>query len=64
MAIYSFLPPLHEVKFCGVPSCVFDKLRCALGEKRLRNTPLDEIDKGMLQHYILRYKSESKIRCC
>jgi hypothetical protein len=44
MAIYSFVPPL-EAKFCGVPSCVFDKLGCAMGEKSLRNTVLDSTRK-------------------
>jgi hypothetical protein len=38
MAMYSFVPPFREAKFCGVPSCVFDKLGCAAGEKRLRIT--------------------------
>jgi hypothetical protein len=28
----------REAKFCGVLSCVFDKLGCAAGEKWLRNT--------------------------
>jgi hypothetical protein len=36
----SFIPPFHEVKFCGVPSCVFDKLGCAACEEILRNTDL------------------------
>jgi hypothetical protein len=38
MAMYSFVSPFREATFCGVPSCVFDKLGCAAGEKRLRNT--------------------------
>jgi hypothetical protein len=33
MVMYNFLPPFREAKFCGVPSCVFDKLGCAAGEK-------------------------------
>jgi hypothetical protein len=33
MAMYSFVHPFREAKFCGVPSCVFDKLGCAAGEK-------------------------------
>jgi hypothetical protein len=37
---YILVPPFHEVKFCGVPSCVFEKLVCAAGEKRLQNTDL------------------------
>jgi hypothetical protein len=41
MAIYSFVPPFRKVKFCGVPSCVFDKLGCAAGEKSLWNTYLE-----------------------
>jgi hypothetical protein len=41
MDMYSFLSPFHEVKFYGVPSCVFDKLGCAMGEESLRNTGLD-----------------------
>jgi hypothetical protein len=40
MVTYSFVPPFREAKFCGVPSCVFDKLGCAAGEKSLRNTDL------------------------
>jgi hypothetical protein len=35
MAMCSFVPPFHEVKFCGVPSCVFGKLLCAAGEKKV-----------------------------
>jgi hypothetical protein len=53
MAMYSFLPPSHEAKFCGVPSCVFDKLGCAVGKKRLRNTDLGSafsIKKGADTH--------------
>jgi hypothetical protein len=34
MAMYGFVPLFREWKFCGVPSCVFDKLRCAAGEKK------------------------------
>jgi hypothetical protein len=41
MAMYSFLPPSRESKFCGVLSCVFDKLGCAAGGKRLWNIDLD-----------------------
>jgi hypothetical protein len=41
MAMYSFVPPFRKAKFCGVPSCVFDKLGCAAGEKRLRNTAIE-----------------------
>jgi hypothetical protein len=33
MAMYSFVPPFREVKFCGVLSCVIDILGCAAGEK-------------------------------
>jgi hypothetical protein len=33
MDMYSFVPPFREAKFCGVPSCVFDNLGCAAGEK-------------------------------
>jgi hypothetical protein len=40
MAMYSFVLPFREAKFCGVPSCVFHKLGCAAGEKSLRNTAL------------------------
>jgi hypothetical protein len=40
MVMYSFVPPFCEAKFCGVPSCFFDKLGCAVGEKSLRNTAL------------------------
>jgi hypothetical protein len=40
MAMYSFIPPFCEAKFCDVLSCVFDKVGCAVGEERLRNTVL------------------------
>jgi hypothetical protein len=33
MVMYSSVPAFREAKFCGVPSCVFDKLGCAAGEK-------------------------------
>jgi hypothetical protein len=33
VVMYSFVPSFREAKFCGVPSCVFDKLGCAAGEK-------------------------------
>jgi hypothetical protein len=33
MAMYSFVPPFREAKFCVVP----EKLGCAAGEKSLRN---------------------------
>jgi hypothetical protein len=36
MTMYSFVPPFHEAKFCGVP--IFDKLRHAAGEESLQNT--------------------------
>jgi hypothetical protein len=36
MAMYSFLPHFCVAKFCGVPSCVFDKLGCAAGVKNGR----------------------------
>jgi hypothetical protein len=42
MAMYIFVPPFCEAKFCGVPSCVFDKSGCAASEKRLQNTVLEE----------------------
>jgi hypothetical protein len=38
MLMHSFVSPFRKAKFCGVPSRVFDKLGCAAGEKRLRNT--------------------------
>jgi hypothetical protein len=41
MVMYNIVPPFCESRFCGVPSCVFDKLWCAAGEKRLRNTDLE-----------------------
>jgi hypothetical protein len=34
-AMYSFVPPFREAKFCGVPSRV-------AGETRLRNAALEE----------------------
>jgi hypothetical protein len=37
------LHPFHKAKFCGVPSCVFDKLGCAVGEGKLRNTALETL---------------------
>jgi hypothetical protein len=40
MEMYSFVSPLREAKLCGVPSCVFEKLGLAAGEKRLWNTDL------------------------
>jgi hypothetical protein len=40
MAMYSFIPPFHEAKFCGVLPCVFNELGCVTGEKKLRNTTL------------------------
>jgi hypothetical protein len=43
MTMYSFVPPFREAKFCGVSSCVFDKLGCAASEKRLWNTGLSDI---------------------
>jgi hypothetical protein len=45
MAMFRFVPPFREAKFCGVPSYVFDKLGCAVGEKRLRNTDVDIVTK-------------------
>jgi hypothetical protein len=44
MAVYSFVPLFREAKFCGAPSCVFEKLGCAAGEKKLRNTGLVDPD--------------------
>jgi hypothetical protein len=35
MAMYSFVPPFREAKFCGVLSCVIDKLGCAAGKKKV-----------------------------
>jgi hypothetical protein len=35
MAMYSFVSPFRQAKFCGVPSCVFDKSGCAAGEKKV-----------------------------
>jgi hypothetical protein len=40
MAMYSFVAPFRETKFCGVPSYVFDKLVCTAGKKMLRNTDI------------------------
>jgi hypothetical protein len=40
--MYSFVPPFREAKFCGVPSCGFDKSGCAAGKKILRNTALEQ----------------------
>jgi hypothetical protein len=40
MAMYSFLLPLHEVTFCGVPPFVSDKLGSVMGDRRLQNTGL------------------------
>jgi hypothetical protein len=39
MAMYSFIPS-REAKFCGVPSCAFEKLRCDAGEESLQNTDI------------------------
>jgi hypothetical protein len=40
--MYSLVPSFREAKFCGVPSRIFDKLGCAAGGKRLRNTGVHE----------------------
>jgi hypothetical protein len=45
MAVYSFEPLFREAKFCGVPLCVFGKLECAVGEKNLRNTDIDDVSR-------------------
>jgi hypothetical protein len=42
MTMYSFVPRFREATYCGVPLSVFDKLGCAAGEKRLRNTELSQ----------------------
>jgi hypothetical protein len=44
MVIYSFVPPFREATFFGVPSCVFDNLRCAAGEEILWNTDLGNMN--------------------
>jgi hypothetical protein len=44
MTMYSFVPPFREATFCGVPLCVFDKLGCAAGGRRWRNTNLVYLD--------------------
>lgn len=41
MTMYSFVTLFHEVKFCSVPSYVFEKLWYTAGEKKLQNTVLD-----------------------
>jgi hypothetical protein len=41
VTIYIFMSPFHDAKFGGVLSCVFDKLGCAAGEKKLQNTGLE-----------------------
>jgi hypothetical protein len=48
MAMCSFVHPFREAKFCGVPSCVFDKLGCAAGEEKLLNTGLAAWSAGVL----------------
>jgi hypothetical protein len=53
MAMYRFVHPFREAKLCGVPSCVFDKLGCAAGEKRLRNTGLEQLEKSLLFNFQL-----------
>jgi hypothetical protein len=45
---YNFVFPFREAKFCVVPSCVFNKLRCAAGEKCLQNTSLKVITDGLV----------------
>jgi hypothetical protein len=40
MVMYNFILPFCEAKFCGVLSCVFDKLGYAADEERLWNTAL------------------------
>jgi hypothetical protein len=38
-ATYTFVSPFCEAKFCGVSSCVFDKVGCAAGEKGCGTLP-------------------------
>jgi hypothetical protein len=40
VAMYRFVRPFREAKFCCVLSSVFDKLRCAGGDKWSRYTDL------------------------
>jgi hypothetical protein len=42
VATYRSVPPSRKAKFCGVPSGAIVKVWCAVGEKRLQNTGLDE----------------------
>jgi hypothetical protein len=50
MAMYSFILLLCKVKFWGVPSCGFDKLRCAASKKRLQNIVKGYQIFNLLQH--------------
>jgi hypothetical protein len=40
MAIYSFVLPFREAKFCSVLSRIVEKLGCAVGEENLRNAEI------------------------
>jgi hypothetical protein len=55
MAMYSFVPPFRETKFCGVPSCVFDISGCATGEKRLRNADLNDMKYSIACTSVLKF---------
>jgi hypothetical protein len=43
IAMYRFVLPFCEAKFYAVPSCIFDKLECAMGDRRLWNTAVVHI---------------------
>jgi hypothetical protein len=54
VAMYSFVSPFREAKFCGVPSCVFGKLGCAAGGKSLGKTGLIH-SVGTLRNQVVLY---------
>jgi hypothetical protein len=51
MAVCSVILPFYEVTFCGVLSDIFDKLRCATGEKRLQNTALLHLSESFINTF-------------
>jgi hypothetical protein len=63
MAVYSFVRPLEEAKFCGVPSCVFDRLDCAVDEKISRSNGLEiNADNQVHVHFSSECRAEGYIR--
>jgi hypothetical protein len=59
----SFLPPLHEEKFCGMTSRVFKKLWCAANEKILIVVTIIKII-IILRDELIRTDRLSKTKVC